>query len=131
MTTICLEDAVYLFDNAKGKSREDQGPTDAELALRLYQQELESHASIVSDRRMTRSIASAVQADGPILTGTVTEEDRMARDRDMAQRLTNGAEIAFSEPKDRTTSTFIEDDELLDKLRALDRGRNRVVVLGG
>jgi hypothetical protein len=64
----------------KGKASEGI-LTDTDIALQLYQQGLESNASILLDRRMAISIASAVQSDGRIVNETNRAEKDAARDR--------------------------------------------------
>jgi hypothetical protein len=112
-----LEDIENLFSTFKGKHREDE-PSDAELALRQYKQELDVNASIISDRRMTQSIARAVQSDGIIMTESLYQEKVAARDREMARQLTGGSDLPTLMFSDDTTEDGI-DDELLAKLQAL------------
>jgi hypothetical protein len=75
-----LEDAETVSSSFKGKAHEGT-LSDAELALELYKQELKRNASIFSDRRMTRSIALAVQTDGNVLAESMSQEQSAARDR--------------------------------------------------
>ena len=112
-----LEDYDRLSSSAKGKSVEGGPPSDAELALFLYQQELRQSHLMLSDRRMTRSIACAVQADGPLLTETVSEEMSAVRDRDLASRL-SGIRVS-SELVPWESAPAELDDELIAKLAAL------------
>jgi hypothetical protein len=61
-----LEDIEGMNFSSKGKGREGD-LSDAEYALRLYRREFEAHSLLVSDRRMIRSIAQAVQTDGIVI----------------------------------------------------------------
>jgi hypothetical protein len=81
-----LADIDCLRSRLTGKQREGTR-TDAELALLLASENLESVRSTISDRCMTQSIANAVQTDGEIVAAAAFEEDVSSRDRVMAQRL--------------------------------------------
>ncbi len=118
MIQLQLEDTYLLSSSTKGKSREDE-LSDAEIALQLYQQELEVGASIISDRRMTQSIAYAVQADGRILTEALLQEDNAVRDREVARRLTDNADLSDMESQETASEAEVMDDELLEKLAVL------------
>jgi hypothetical protein len=111
-----LEDTQEISSSFKGKAREGE-LSDAELAFKLYKQELDHNASILSDRRMTRSIARAVQSDGDILTHAMSLEQTAARDRDMACAL-SGSGIS-SNVRPWTVTAEEIDGELMSKLAAL------------
>lgn len=112
-----LEDVDYIFSNAKGKSPEGS-LSDTNLALRLYKQDLETGASVISDRRMTQSIARAVQTDGSVLRESLAEEGCAAKDREMAQRLDNGSDVSSVTSTDNQLEETM-DDEFIAKLQAL------------
>ena len=84
-----IADVDDLWSFGKGKSSSDV-PTDAEIAILLQKQDFLDALLFVSDRRMTRSIASAVHTDGDIVTEAATAEEGAARDRDLAHGL-NGS----------------------------------------
>lgn len=79
--------AMHTISTGKGRMGE---LTDAELALNLLQQNLEDICLIMSDRRMTQSIAAAVQTDGNIVAAAINEEDIAFGDNALAHRL-NGS----------------------------------------
>lgn len=110
-----LEDIERINSACKGKAREgDQ--SDAEHALCLYKRELEVIGLTVSDRRMTRSIARAVQTDGIVLAECQSQETRAVRDRHIATEM-SGERVSSD-----TVPTFAEEDindELLTKMAAL------------
>ena len=69
----------HLDDSGAAAPRKTRGgtilhPTSAtpELARELYGLDLEAAAAVASDRRMTESIALAVQLDGPNTTTCIT-----------------------------------------------------------
>ncbi|KAL8682875.1 MAG: hypothetical protein Q9186_001121 [Xanthomendoza sp. 1 TL-2023] len=86
------EDADELQRLGKGKGRED-AVSDADLALQVYQQELQQTGTVLADRSMSRSLARAVIADSAFLTNAVAREDAFANDRLVAERLDGGEEV--------------------------------------
>ncbi len=85
-----LQDFDSYSSSSKGKAREDE-TSDESIAIQLQKQELENLSIFLSDRRMTQSIADAVQTDGPILGDTLSQEDIAARDRGMAAHADDSA----------------------------------------
>ena len=79
-----IKDAEPKLD---GKDGDTDEPSDAELAARLQQEEDHNASTVESDRRIARSIAKAVQDDGANVVILASEEKRIARDRELAQRL--------------------------------------------
>ncbi len=71
---------------SKGKGR-DAEPSDTDLAVAIYQQELQEMSTILADRCMGRSFTQAIISDAPLLRESVTEENAAARDRALAHRL--------------------------------------------
>ena len=88
-----LQDADFYSSSSKGKAREDEASNES-IAFQLQKQELENVSLFLSDRRMTQSIADAVQTDGQILVETLSQEDIAARDRGLARRFAEGAELS-------------------------------------
>ncbi|KAL8685279.1 MAG: hypothetical protein Q9224_005880, partial [Gallowayella concinna] len=86
------EDADELQRLDKGKGRED-AVSDPDLALQLYQQELQQTSTVLADLSMSRSLARAVIADSAFLTNAVAREDAFANDRLVAERLDSGEEV--------------------------------------
>lgn len=116
-----LQDTQTLI---KGKQREGE-QSDAELAVELYQLELESFASFYHDHTMSRSIAQAVLEDGELISGHVFEEQQAARDREFA---INGE---YPEQISRTaTPETVMDEEMIKKLTALYIGNYQPPMLG-
>jgi hypothetical protein len=113
-----LEDADFYSSSSKGKAREDE-ISDESLAIQLQKQELENMSLFLSDKRMTQSIADAVQTDGQILRETLSQEDIAARDRDMARQFTDGAEPSNVDYPNACSEPQPLDDELLAKLQVL------------
>lgn len=111
-----LEDTEKILSSFKGKAPEGE-LSDNELALQLYKEELEGNACILSDRRMTRSIALAVQTGGNIIAESLSQEQSSARDQDMACELSGIRASSGVMPSTVTPEEI--DDELLAKFVAL------------
>ncbi|KAF5869055.1 putative ibr finger domain protein [Botrytis fragariae] len=114
-----LDDIEY--SSSKGKDRPDD-VSDISVAFKMQKEELENIALFLSDQRMTRSIALAVQTDGAVLTEAVSRDDALLRDHSMALQLYRGPS------KSATTSqvtppvapnTQILNEEVLQKLQIL------------
>ncbi|KAL8876554.1 MAG: hypothetical protein Q9198_005277 [Flavoplaca austrocitrina] len=90
------EDAEELQRSSKGKNREDV-ISDHDLAIELFQQDLEERSVFLTDRCMSRSLARAVVADSAFLTDEVAREDTLANDRMVAERIQRGEETKCSE----------------------------------
>lgn len=104
--------------SSSGKASED-GTSDESLALRLQKRELDNLSLLLSDKRMARSIAEAVQSDGQVLTETLSQEHIVARDRELARQLTDGAEALDADDPDVHSEPEELDDELLAKMQVL------------
>ncbi|KAI0809693.1 hypothetical protein GGR55DRAFT_161121 [Xylaria sp. FL0064] len=77
------EDASQVRSTSKGKQAEGT-LSDADLALQLYVEDLNRATVFVSDRKMTKSVQSAVQTDTTLLLESEWQE-RVARcDREIA-----------------------------------------------
>ncbi|KAI0145151.1 hypothetical protein GGR57DRAFT_517360 [Xylariaceae sp. FL1272] len=88
---LLVEDAQNAIGNSKGKQAEGM-LSDEDLALQLFTEELDRASLYASDRRMTRSIQSAVRADQPALVQLELEERIAANDREMVAALSAGRE---------------------------------------
>ncbi|KIW21806.1 uncharacterized protein PV07_12768 [Cladophialophora immunda] len=108
-----LHDLEEFKQSRTGKQREGSG-SDAEIAAGLLEETLGDLRTFLADRRMTKSIARAVQADGIILTQSALEEEAAHEDHALAHRL-NGTNID-SEVKVHSESI---DDTTLSKLAGL------------
>ncbi|MCJ1473756.1 hypothetical protein MMC13_002407 [Lambiella insularis] len=82
-----LEDLESIVANRKGKAREDDPPTDDELAINLQIDELRRQQANLADARMARSIGSAVQNDEAAITILDSQERRSAQDHLIACQL--------------------------------------------
>ena len=81
-------DIQEFLDAGKGKGRDRDGLTsDADLAMAIYQQELQQRHAILADRCMSRSITDAVMTDAALLRESSSEEDTASKDRALAQHL--------------------------------------------
>jgi hypothetical protein len=112
-----LADAELYDASCKGKGREGD-LSDESLAFQLQRQELEGFSLFRTDNAMAQSIASAVQADGHVLTEIQSEEDTALRDHGIASRLNSGVEGSEQQNKANDEAESV-DDELLEKLRVL------------
>ncbi|KAB8294307.1 hypothetical protein EYC80_009728 [Monilinia laxa] len=107
--------------SSKGKGRVND-VSDISVAFKLQRDELEKTASFLSDKRMARSIALAVQADGGVLTETVSRDDVSETDHAMALQLYRGPRTTDTTPEHPNIAplhTQILDKEVLQKLRIL------------
>ncbi|KAH9987663.1 hypothetical protein F4779DRAFT_638702, partial [Xylariaceae sp. FL0662B] len=86
---LLLDDVKQIRSSAKGKQAEGT-LTDAELALQLFTEELNSAALFASDRRMTRGIQEAVQNDARALVQSEREERMAQNDHDISTSLSRG-----------------------------------------
>lgn len=118
MIQLQLDDCRHLLDSDKGKRRQFDH-NDVDFALRLYMEELSGNATIILDRRMTKSIAKAVQTDGEILVDSLVEEDRTAQDRQLAQNMSRNPSRTEFHTSFQVAATGKLDDELIEKLNAL------------
>jgi hypothetical protein len=76
-----IQDSQLLSERYKRKGKVPEGElSDGQLAIKLYQEDLERGASVVADRRMTRSIARACQSDRNFLTTALSQEQIAASD---------------------------------------------------
>ncbi len=83
-----LQDLEELIStsHAKGKGREGT-MTDLQLAYQTEKEELERGVMLITDRKMTQSIARAVVADADLLASLVAQEATASEDRAMSLRL--------------------------------------------
>jgi len=74
-----LQDLTGIVQSRKGK--EAVGRTnDISVACQIQIEECKAKLAFLSDRRMSRSIAQAVQDDGPVVSSLYREENRSFRD---------------------------------------------------
>lgn len=111
-----LEDVEHVRGRAKGKKREDAGPDDSQVALAMMESELQLMRSLVADRHMAQSIATAVLTDGPVIAESIRQEETAQGDRTMAHRM-NGSNLANT-TQDGPKSAEIN-EKILSKLAGL------------
>ncbi|KAI1150465.1 hypothetical protein F4825DRAFT_468172 [Nemania diffusa] len=87
--SLLREDAQQVKSTSKGKQREGT-LSDADIALRLYTEELSRATTYASDRRMTRSIQDALGADTTALIEFERMENAAKHDRDIAVASSTG-----------------------------------------
>ena len=110
------EDVEELQSSDKGKNRESDF-SDADLAMTIFQEELQHSSVILNDRCMSRSLAQAVITDSALLTDIVAHEDAIANDRLVAERLDSGEEIGSG--TEAILGDPDQDDLLIARLTAL------------
>jgi len=104
-----LSDINTMQSSSTGKGRKGE-LTDAELALSLLQQNLEEIHSIMSDRRMTQSIATAVETDGNIVAAATNEEHIAHGDNALAHSLNGRSRI----PENKIPAEMLNDHVLVE-----------------
>jgi hypothetical protein len=110
--------------SSKGKQREGD-ISDEALAIQMQKEELDHISIFLSDRRMIRSIATAVQVDAPVLIEAATQENIAIQDRELAAHLNGGAPI----PSTSSLQTYqlqTLDDAVFTKLQTLYAGRTNL-----
>lgn len=117
------QDGKHLGNMAIGKKREGSLPSDLETALKFYLEEVAQATVFAFDRRVARSIKTAVREDADTLHHLVAEERMATQDHHMSQELSRGGSgqstatpAAFA---DIRKSSEDEDMELINKLAYL------------
>ncbi|KAI1108437.1 hypothetical protein F5Y14DRAFT_445474 [Nemania sp. NC0429] len=87
--SLLSQDADQMKSSSKGKQVEGT-LTDADLALQLYNEELSRVTTYASDRRMTKSLQDAVQADTDAILEFQREENIAQNDRALAVSQSEG-----------------------------------------
>ncbi|KAJ8125733.1 hypothetical protein O1611_g7904 [Lasiodiplodia mahajangana] len=115
--SLLREDASVFSSTSKGKQAEGT-LSDADLALQLYTEELSRAAIYASDRRMTKSIQGAVQADANALLESERVETAARNDRQFAIASSEGRpQTRTQEPVNPGPSAH--DLEMFEKLSAI------------
>ncbi|KAI0113712.1 hypothetical protein GGR51DRAFT_546919 [Nemania sp. FL0031] len=115
--SLLREDASVFSSTSKGKQAAGT-LSDADLAIQLYAEELSRAATYASDRRMTKSIQGAVQADANALLESERVETVARNDRQFAIASSNGRpQVPTQEPVNAGPSAH--DLEMFDKLSAI------------
>lgn len=117
-----LEDVRELAESAsrKGKGRDGE-VSDSVTAIKVYHAELCRQAQVLADKAMSQSMARAVALDADAMRVLQEEEERSARDRDMAFRLsgTRNPNPTSGASSRRGTSTPIVSDEMIREMKVL------------
>lgn len=111
------EDAHQFESTSKGKQVEGT-LTDSDLALQLHKEELNRVTTYASDRRMTKSIQKAVQADTDALLTSEREENVAQNDRALAVAISQGTSLAPTQTSIKAGPSEVE-LEWLEKLSAI------------
>jgi hypothetical protein len=112
------EDLQAIGESMKGKQRADE-KTDLDIALEIYQNELDTVSNHAYDREMALSIARAVLSDASIIIEAQEAEDQAERDHRFAMSLSgNGNEQVPRHSTERMDETL--DDQLIEYLQALN-----------
>ncbi|KPM42271.1 hypothetical protein AK830_g4263 [Neonectria ditissima] len=107
-----LHDLQFLL---RGKYREGEAP-DSELALETYKLELETSACCISDRKMCRSMAQAVELDEHIISALAEAELQATHDRYQALNLDSPDAVQIKSAPEEA----MLDDEFLSRLKTLN-----------
>ncbi|KAK2803296.1 hypothetical protein FQN51_003714 [Onygenales sp. PD_10] len=89
----------------------DESLTDRDIALQLYQEDLNTLQSTLNDRRMARSITGAVQQDGDVLDILAQEEDRARHDREIAVNMGGNRNSTVGTLQQTDVTTDVTTDE--------------------
>ncbi|KAI0834636.1 hypothetical protein F5Y06DRAFT_306679 [Hypoxylon sp. FL0890] len=114
------EDAQAALSTSIGKGKQVQGSeTDAQIALNLFLAELETAETSFNDRRMTRSILEAVQADDQAICQCQQEEEIAQADRNITLALSRGENAPGEIEASQGNPTVAPEDEFIEKLSCI------------
>ncbi|KAI4202300.1 MAG: hypothetical protein LQ350_002684 [Teloschistes chrysophthalmus] len=88
------QDLEHVKMTSKGKGRETDVLSDADVAIQLQQQEFEQAGYQIADRRMAESIHRAVLDDGASVVILASKENQAADDHSLAYQLASPTEKA-------------------------------------
>ncbi|KDQ18998.1 hypothetical protein BOTBODRAFT_480925 [Botryobasidium botryosum FD-172 SS1] len=100
------QDVEEIEARRKGKLREGQPKSDAEIAFDLYTEELNATSSYLSDLSFARSLDSALETDVPLVQQLVRREIQELDDHEFAETITEDAQ-----EQEPTTSPDSSDEE--------------------
>ncbi|RMD42692.1 hypothetical protein DV735_g2460, partial [Chaetothyriales sp. CBS 134920] len=92
---LLLEEVESFKGNCKGKQKAGDAD-DGEYAATLLEDDLHQLEASLRDRRMTRSIANAVQTDGGLIEQSAQEEQAACTDHDLAHHLSGSSNAKSS-----------------------------------
>ncbi|RMZ08185.1 hypothetical protein D0860_04766 [Hortaea werneckii] len=111
-----------MVGRSKGKQREGTF-TDAEYALRLYIDDLETTSTALKDRKMAQSFAKSVMEDAELIEQVLKDEQQAAIDREFATSIDNQNGDTASGSRSNLPATAIkdpwQDSEILEKAAAI------------
>lgn len=110
-----LADLEELRDNTPGKQRAGESQ-DVDVAANVLEENMRSLQVLLADKRMTKSIARAVERDGALIVETVSEEATAHGDHELARRM-GGRHERFPQTASNPVKTDLHDD-ILAKLAA-------------
>ncbi|KAI0172598.1 hypothetical protein GGR52DRAFT_415183 [Hypoxylon sp. FL1284] len=112
------QDAQEVISAVTGKGKQREGvETDAQIAFRLFQEELQDAEALLTDKQMAISIGKAVQLDGGVLS-QLQEEERIAHgDHQLSIALDNGETEARTAHADAHSPEY--DAEFIEKLACI------------
>ena len=102
-----LEDLEELKTQAKGKGREDDPPSDAEMALRVQHDAFNEAETLRKDHLMAQSIGQAIREDSASIQALRDEESIAGADYIMANQMSGNAELRVPE----NDSSAISDED--------------------
>lgn len=114
-----LDDIEYSSSKEKGCA---DSISDISITFEMQKEELKNIALFLSDQRIARSIALAVQTDGAVLTEAPPRNDTLVRDHSMALQLYRGTSTPATTPRVPSLAaqdTQILNEEVLQKLQRL------------
>ncbi|KAK6852946.1 hypothetical protein PG995_011497 [Apiospora arundinis] len=117
------QDGELLGSVSKGKQREGSMPSDAEIALKLYLEELSVATVSLLDHRIAKSIQTAVREDADTLKMLLAEEHMATQDHRLSLQLSGtaalGTQIIPVAPVAEPHSAEEEDMELIEKMSCI------------
>lgn len=113
------QDGEEAASAAIGKGKLPEGTmTDTQVAFSLFMDELQGARTFFADRRMTRSIQSAIQLDGDTLLQSQNEERAAEHDHNLSVSLSKG-ESELPAPQSILQPSARDDVELLEKMACI------------
>ena len=110
---LLIQDSRQLAAIISGKGKRKAGEiSDDQLALEIYQKDLERSATIITDRSLTKSISRACHLDGTTITSLQAQEQLAVHDRAVACRLGGVRQPAAIEHKPALTSKDVSESAI-------------------
>ncbi|KAL8870688.1 MAG: hypothetical protein Q9174_003327 [Haloplaca sp. 1 TL-2023] len=122
IATLYQEDLEELKTNAKAEGREDDSPSDIDLALRMQQDALDEAETSRKDRLMARSLGQTIRDDSASIQDLRDEDHVAGAHHIMASELNGNAQMRAPEHDNSAIS-----DEDFARLRAYNEEREQNV----